>query len=59
MKSKGNSKIIGAAIAPTTALPSLVWNRHPVRVMMMPKMAAAASNVTGAMGSETPDVMWG
>jgi hypothetical protein len=50
MRSKGNSKSIGAAIAAMTALPSKAL--EPCALMkMMRKMTIAAMSVTGAMGS--------
>ena len=53
MRSKGSSKIIGAAIAPIAPLASLVPQACEPREMMtmMTKTAAAAVKVTGVMGS--------
>jgi hypothetical protein len=51
MRSKGNSKIIGAAIAPTAALASLTGQSCDLATMRIAtKMTTAQVPVTGVMG---------
>ena len=51
MRSKGNSKIIGAAAAPMAALPSLTGQSCDLaRMRMVTKMVIAQAPVTGVMG---------
>ena len=50
MRSNGSSKIIGAAMAPTAALASLVHGRCVLLIRMTAKTAAAPMKVTGVMG---------
>jgi len=51
MRSKGNSKTIGAAIAPTAALASLTGQPCDLATMrMVTKMITAQAPVTGRMG---------
>lgn len=53
MRSKGNSKIIGAAIAPMTALPSWAFWLSERPIYKMPKKSAIMhTTVTGKMGSD-------
>jgi hypothetical protein len=53
MRSNGNSKIIGAAIAPTPALTSLTGQSCDRATMrMVAKITTTQAAVTGVMGSD-------
>ena len=56
MRSKGNSKIIGAARAPMAAPPSLPGHSCGPKIAMITKTTATALKVTGAIGSVRPRV---